>query len=291
MEDPPSPLPVVEDFSFSVVPWPGRRAWSCPVISTMFGFRVSSPMTLNLTVDRGFGEVETLEFGVGAVIRIGRVIRGNTFAIKDPGVSQKHLCLQFDAGTSRWTVTDLDTSNGTFLNGSLISPSVPAALSHGDSIKFGESVSIYVGILDSDSLTGKTRASSRKDPSVAPPCLPARTRGGRKQKDENSEPKKVGRGGNMRVRVLNKEETVREVGRDDSETVDVVKERVDGTGGVEWAEEVDDMGKMTLGEWFDRMEKYLPQVINEEAQGIIAGLQEKGRMFTEFIMANATITE
>lgn len=248
-------------------------------------------MALNLTVDRGSGEVETLEFGAGAVIRVGRVVRGNTFAIKDPGVSQKHLCLQFDAGTSRWTATDLDTSNGTFLNGSLISPCVPAPLSHGDSIKIGELASIYVQILDSDTLIGKTRASSRKDPIVAPPCLPARTRAGRKKKDEILEPKNVRRGGNRKVRVLNKEETVTEDRRDDSETVDVVKERVDGTGGEEWAEEVGDMEKMTLGEWFDRMEKYLPQVINEEAQEIIAGLREKGRMFTEFVMANGTITE
>ncbi|KAJ0978571.1 hypothetical protein J5N97_014045 [Dioscorea zingiberensis] len=40
------------------------------------------------------------------------------------------------------------------------------------------------------------------------------------------------------------------------------------------------MEKMTLGEWFDRMEKYLPTVINEAAGVIIANLRSKSSSST-----------
>jgi hypothetical protein len=40
---------------------------------------------------------------------------------------------------------------------------------------------------------------------------------------------------------------------------------------------------MTLGEWFDRMEKYLPRTINEAADEMIATMEEKHRRIIEYI--------
>ncbi|KAL7177726.1 hypothetical protein ACSBR2_030986 [Camellia fascicularis] len=100
--------------------------------------------TLKLIMEKGPREGETLEYRPGSVIRIGRVVRGNTFAIKDAGISSKHLLIESKSG--KWVVTDLDTSNGTVLNGSPLQPLSPSDLGDGDTIKFGEYTSIKVKI-------------------------------------------------------------------------------------------------------------------------------------------------
>ncbi|XP_058082725.1 FHA domain-containing protein At4g14490-like [Magnolia sinica] len=101
--------------------------------------------TLKLTIDKGPRQGETLESRPElSSIRIGRVIRGNTFTIKDPAISQKHLEIVLTAG--KWTVSDLDTSNGTFLNDIKLQPLSPSSLSDGDTIKIGQSTSISVRI-------------------------------------------------------------------------------------------------------------------------------------------------
>ncbi|KAJ0960785.1 hypothetical protein J5N97_001344 [Dioscorea zingiberensis] len=180
---------------------------------------------LHLKIVKGPRHGETIECLPGSLIRIGRILRGNTFAIKDPGISQKHLSFQFDAAAARWTVSDLQTSNGSFLNGDPISPSAPAPLSDGDSIKIGESTSISMSI-------------SVLEPEIA-------------------EPKEEGRGRGRKPRVPEVELEVE-----------------------------DEMEKMTLGEWFDRMEKYLPAVINEAAEEIIADLRSKSLKFDAFLATN-----
>ncbi|THG20878.1 hypothetical protein TEA_003102 [Camellia sinensis var. sinensis] len=100
--------------------------------------------TLKLIMEKGPREGETLEYRPGSVIRIGRVVRGNTFAIKDAGISSKHLLIESKSG--KWVITDLDTSNGTVLNGSQLQPLSPSDLGDGDTIKFGEYTSIKVKI-------------------------------------------------------------------------------------------------------------------------------------------------
>ncbi len=42
------------------------------------------------------------------------------------GVSRRHALLRFNGGT--WTITDLNTTNGTFVNGARLSPNVPTPL-------------------------------------------------------------------------------------------------------------------------------------------------------------------
>ncbi|XP_059644774.1 FHA domain-containing protein At4g14490-like [Cornus florida] len=100
--------------------------------------------TLKLILEKGPREGETLEFKPGSVIRIGRVVRGNTVAVKDAGVSSKHLSIEFISG--KWVLTDLDSSNGTVLNDSKLLPMNPSDLSSDDTIKFGEYTVIKVEI-------------------------------------------------------------------------------------------------------------------------------------------------
>ncbi|KZV20717.1 FHA domain-containing protein-like [Dorcoceras hygrometricum] len=104
---------------------------------------------LKLVLDKGPLSGRTMDFEAGSIIRVGRIVRGNTVSIKDAGISSRHLLIQAelnsDLGYHRWTVTDLDSSNGTYLNGSQLDPSTPAVLTDGDVIKIGEATAIRVG--------------------------------------------------------------------------------------------------------------------------------------------------
>ncbi|KAK2972975.1 hypothetical protein RJ640_022032 [Escallonia rubra] len=102
--------------------------------------------SLKLTIEKGPREGEALEFRPGSLIRIGRVARGNTIAIKDAGISSKHLTIGYDYELGRWVVSDLGSSNGTVLNGATLPPSSPAGLGDGDTIKIGELTAIGVRI-------------------------------------------------------------------------------------------------------------------------------------------------
>ncbi|KAG0478953.1 hypothetical protein HPP92_013672 [Vanilla planifolia] len=101
---------------------------------------------LILSIDDGPKKGEIIDCRPGCLIRIGRVVRGNTFAIKDSGISQKHLVVEFNKDVSRWAVTDLGSSNGTSVNGTLISPNSPTPLGDGDIINIGGSSLISVKI-------------------------------------------------------------------------------------------------------------------------------------------------
>ncbi|KAL7081209.1 hypothetical protein ACP275_14G025300 [Erythranthe tilingii] len=103
---------------------------------------------LRLVVDKGPLSGQTNEFRPGSTIHIGRIVRGNTLCIKDAGISSKHLRIQVepspDPARRSWAVTDLGSSNGTFLNDVQLDPSEPAVLSEGDVIKLGEQTTIKV---------------------------------------------------------------------------------------------------------------------------------------------------
>ncbi|KAM7485224.1 hypothetical protein LguiA_001233 [Lonicera macranthoides] len=97
-------------------------------------------------MEKGPREGETLEFRSGTLIRIGRLVRGNTISVKDAGVSSKHILIEFVLEKGQWIISDLDSSNGTILNGTKLSPTAPSGLSDGDTIKLGEFTSIKVQI-------------------------------------------------------------------------------------------------------------------------------------------------
>lgn len=45
----------------------------------------------------------------------------------------------------------------------------------------------------------------------------------------------------------------------------------------------EDMDKMTMAEWFDRMEEFLPKEINRVAEEIIESVRTKARRFDDYI--------
>lgn len=118
-----------------------------PRKSAEAGKGVPCPM-LKLVMEKGPHSGQTSDFRPGSRIHIGRVVRGNTLSIKDAGISSKHLLIQVepwsDTGCQRWTITDLGSSNGTFLNGVRLEQSEPAVLSDGDVIIIGEQTSMKV---------------------------------------------------------------------------------------------------------------------------------------------------
>ncbi|XP_010910842.1 uncharacterized protein [Elaeis guineensis] len=318
---------------------------------------------LRLVVEKGPKEGEMLECKSGAITRVGRVVRGNTFAIRDPGISQKHLAFEFLRETSRWVVSDLDTSNGTLVNDAKIRPSIPFPLSDGDSIKIGEMTSISVRIageepytdaaaaaVEEEERTGVRRRGRRRG---APPARPAAERSsdatadagseaptrnggrarGRSKKtaasatvpkkddnldavvvDESDEASKNAEKGRGRRRPTTRAASTRvskEEEKDEgvklsgsvlvsnSQSVEAavkgeflrleassagegVKLAENGAGEVRQEEGEENMDKMTLGEWFDRMEKSLPLMINDISEEIISSLREKARRFDDF---------
>lgn len=99
---------------------------------------------LHLIMEKGPLSGQNLEYKPGSKIQIGRGVRGNTLSIKDEGISSKHLRIHFESGF--WVISDLGSSNGTFLNTISIDPSRPTKLTNRDIIKIGEETSIKVKI-------------------------------------------------------------------------------------------------------------------------------------------------
>ncbi|XP_010532618.1 PREDICTED: FHA domain-containing protein At4g14490 [Tarenaya hassleriana] len=101
-----------------------------------------NPPLLKLVFLQGPREGETLEYKPGSTVRIGRIARGNDLAIKDAGISSKHLRIEWES--EKWMVQDLGSSNGTALNTTPLPADTPFDLRHGDTIKLGEYTSIVV---------------------------------------------------------------------------------------------------------------------------------------------------
>ena len=76
-----------------------------------------------------------------APMTVGRT-RGNTISLVDISVSKTHAYFQrTDNLEDGWTVTDHDSTNGTFINGRLIEPQKKIAVRSLDTLKFSRSVS------------------------------------------------------------------------------------------------------------------------------------------------------
>jgi len=68
------------------------------------------------------------------VVRIGRA-PGNDVVIPDDSVSATHAKLEFEDGA--WRITDLESINGTYVEGVRLAPQVPTPLSYGAGVRFG----------------------------------------------------------------------------------------------------------------------------------------------------------
>ncbi|XP_022975344.1 FHA domain-containing protein At4g14490-like [Cucurbita maxima] len=116
------------------------------------------PSAISLIIVQGPREGETLDFRPGSTIRIGRLVRGNSIAIKDAGISTKHLSIESKSIAGKWVLRDLDSSNGTFVNDTKLPPQYAFVLNDGDTIKFGELTSILVR------LNSNEECQSRRNP-------------------------------------------------------------------------------------------------------------------------------
>ncbi len=77
---------------------------------------------------------------------IGRHYEGAEYLRDYPTVSRKHARVFFMNGD--WYIEDLESTNGTFLNGRRITPIQPYKLSKGDKIKLSNSLELTVDITD-----------------------------------------------------------------------------------------------------------------------------------------------
>ncbi|HEV2733498.1 MAG TPA: FHA domain-containing protein, partial [Longimicrobiaceae bacterium] len=68
------------------------------------------------------------------VVRIGRAA-GNDVVIPDDSVSASHALLEFERDA--WRITDLESTNGTYVEGIRLAPQVPTPLGYGASVRFG----------------------------------------------------------------------------------------------------------------------------------------------------------
>ncbi|KAJ1408464.1 SMAD/FHA domain superfamily [Sesbania bispinosa] len=140
---------------------------------------MEEPPSLRLLILQGPRQGETLYFKPQSAIRIGRVLRGNTLPIKDPGISSNHLSILTESG--KWVLRDLHSSNGTVLDGSKVTPHTPFQLNDGSTIVIGERTSILVTFLHQPHAiqTGTVpEPGSETDEPAAPVAKPGRVRRG-----------------------------------------------------------------------------------------------------------------
>ncbi|XP_010440456.1 PREDICTED: FHA domain-containing protein At4g14490-like [Camelina sativa] len=105
--------------------------------------------SLRLAIIKGPREGDTLDYKPGSTIRIGRIVRGNEIAIKDTGISTKHLRIA-ESVSGNWAIQDLGSSNGTVLNSTALDSETPVDLRDGDVIKLGEYTSVVVNFVIDD---------------------------------------------------------------------------------------------------------------------------------------------
>jgi hypothetical protein len=68
------------------------------------------------------------------VVSVGRG-RQNDVVLADDSVSTTHARLEFEDG--HWRITDLESANGTYVEGVRLAPEVPTPLPYGSSVRFG----------------------------------------------------------------------------------------------------------------------------------------------------------
>ncbi|CAH9080597.1 unnamed protein product [Cuscuta europaea] len=129
--------------------------------------------TLKLTMEKGPLAGQCVEFKPGFTVRLGRVrrpgrgpfnnlvIKDADSGIEDPGISSRHLTVEYNSSDGKWIICDLGSLNGTFLNGDKLDPSCPTALSDSDVIKIGDLTTMKVQIHCLHSASTKEKVNPR----------------------------------------------------------------------------------------------------------------------------------
>lgn len=68
---------------------------------------------------------------------VGR-LSSNLLPINDPTISKNHAAINYISSENRFYLRDLNTVNGTYLNGARLEPNKRQLLKHKDSIQFGK---------------------------------------------------------------------------------------------------------------------------------------------------------
>jgi predicted component of type VI protein secretion system len=141
----------------------GGETWSEPAKTSSAKSRPSSRQRVNWLVGEA-GGVEGKTFHVGSrTTTIGRGL-GNFIQISDENASRVHA--QLKGSPTGVKVKDMDSSNGTLVNGEPLDSDTPRRLSEGDKIAIGEVVFVYrkSGNFQDQALTGKkdVQASRQK---------------------------------------------------------------------------------------------------------------------------------
>lgn len=259
------------------------------------------PPTLSLQIIKGPRKGETLQFRPGYAIRIGRVVCGNNLPIKDPGISTKHLSIHTESG--KWALRDLDSSsNGTSLDDAVIPPNTSFYLRDGSTIKIGEVTVIVVNFIHpEDKSTNTTVERGRRGKKVEEPKSIRVTRNmTRNMKNigveigessclivdglENVVKEKMKGGGRKGKKKLEEDiflnKLEEEIVGDGKENCDEAEEKEK----YNWDGNMPDLEKMSLGEWFDFLEVYLPKQIHDETEDIIDSMRQKAERLREYVM-------
>lgn len=96
------------------------------------------------------------------VITVGRA-QDSDLQLQEQGISRRHARLQ--SGPQGWTITDLGSTNGTFVNGRRLAPQQDHALHTGDRITIGSSVFAFRQVSGASS-PGQTASASLGHPAV-----------------------------------------------------------------------------------------------------------------------------
>jgi pSer/pThr/pTyr-binding forkhead associated (FHA) protein len=139
------------------------EAWTEPPKGSAAKPRPASHRRVNWLIGRG-GGVEGKTFHVGSrTATIGRGL-GNYIQISDEKASKVHA--QLTGSPTGVRIKDMDSSNGTLLNGESLDPGKPRRLSEGDEIAIGEDVFVFrkSGNFQDEGLTAKkdVKASQQK---------------------------------------------------------------------------------------------------------------------------------
>lgn len=104
-------------------------------------------------------------------VRIGRG-PSNEVVIDDDSVSGSHARLDWDTGARAWRLTDLGSTNGTFVEGVRLAVHVPTPLPLGTSVRFG-AVRLHFRAAYVEDLPSQATAASSPAASPVAPSAPA----------------------------------------------------------------------------------------------------------------------
>lgn len=105
-----------------------------------------------------FGELGSLDDLDPALVRIGRSAE-NEVSVGDEAVSRVHARIECDGGV--WRITDLDSTNGTKLDGVPLRPWQPTVLAHGSVVELGGALT-FDFLMSEDERAGGDAATVRK---------------------------------------------------------------------------------------------------------------------------------